>query len=61
MIRAGDIVTIRPEWQDEGDDQYIWQAMDDAEKGRVTISPINHPNAIKPRYLVYTHQLGETK
>lgn len=41
MIKAGDTVTIKPEWQDEGDDTLIWIAVDDEEKGRVTIMPTN--------------------
>ncbi len=43
MIKRGDIVQIKPEWQDEGDDTYTWMAVDDEEKGRVSISPINRP------------------
>lgn len=43
MIKRGDIVKIKPEWQDEGDDVYTWMAMDDEEKGRVMISPIDRP------------------
>ncbi len=29
MIKAGDRVTICKEWQDAGDDQFVWVAMDD--------------------------------
>ncbi len=43
MIKAGDTVEIKPEWQDGGDSQYTWFAVDDEEKGRVTISPIDRP------------------
>ena len=27
MIKQGTIVKIKPEWQDEGDDEYTWTAM----------------------------------
>jgi hypothetical protein len=37
MIRKGDQVKIKPEWQDKGDDQVVFIAVDDEEKGRVTI------------------------
>jgi len=39
MIRAGDVVKIKPEWQDGGDDEIEWRAVSDEEKGRVDISP----------------------
>lgn len=41
MIKKGDEVKIKPEWQDKGDDKFIWIAVDDEEKGRVGIMPIN--------------------
>ena len=41
MIRQGDIVEILPEYQDKGDAEYTWKALNDEEKGRVDISPIN--------------------
>jgi hypothetical protein len=39
MIRKGDQVEIKPEWQDEGDSEYVWIAFNDEEKGRVDIVP----------------------
>ncbi len=42
-IRKGQRVFIRSEWRDEGDDEFIWEAIDDEEKGRVTISG-RHPD-----------------
>jgi len=39
MIRAGDVVKLKPEWQDNGDDKIEWRAVSDEEKGRVDISP----------------------
>ena len=38
MIHKGDKVRIKPEWQDEGDADLHWIAMDNEEKGRVTIA-----------------------
>ncbi len=51
-IRKGDQVTIKPEFQDAGDSRFTWVAVDDADKGRVTIAPINCGLAIVPTYVV---------
>lgn len=48
MIRKGDSVKIKPEWQDPGDDKLEWIATDDEDKGRVTIMPTNTGLAIPP-------------
>jgi hypothetical protein len=40
MIRKGDTVTIKPQWQDEGDASFTWVARNDEEKGRVDISAL---------------------
>lgn len=39
MIKRGDIVVIKAAYRDYGDELYIWRAIDDEEKGRVSISP----------------------
>lgn len=39
-IRKGDIVTIRAEWRDAGDEQLTWVARTDEEKGRLDISAL---------------------
>lgn len=36
-IRRGDIVRFLPQWQDKGDDQIVYIATDDEDKGRVTV------------------------
>lgn len=54
MIRKGNIVEILPEHRDPGDEQYTWVALGDQEKGRIDVSPVDHPMAIKP---VYTLQV----
>lgn len=50
----GNLVKIRPEFQDDGDDQFVWIILNDEEKGRVDISAINSPLAIKPIHIVQT-------
>ena len=57
MIRKGDAVEIRPEWQDDGDAGFVWAACDDEEKGRVTIMPVNTGLAIPPRQTVDVNML----
>ena len=39
MIRKGQIVEILPRWQDDGDQDFVWQALEDEDGGRVRISP----------------------
>lgn len=57
MIKSGDAVTIKPKWQDVGDDQIAWVAVDDEEKGRVTIEaqlglPVNPTQVVNIEWLV---------
>lgn len=40
-IRKGDPIRIKPEWQDDGDGELEWIAVDDEEKGRVSIMATN--------------------
>jgi imidazole glycerol phosphate synthase subunit HisF len=48
----GDIVEILKQYQDIGDDELVWVAIDDEEKGRVTVMPINSTLSIKPTYVM---------
>jgi hypothetical protein len=57
MIKKGDRIDILPEWQDPGDDNFVWVAVDDEEKGRITISPISMDVPIKPCSTVFSNQL----
>lgn len=57
MIRKGDQVRILPEHQDPGDEEFVWVALGDEEKGRVDIQPINMQMNIKPIYTVRCDQL----
>ena len=40
MIKKGDIITIKPEWQDGGNASFTWVARNDEENGRVDISAV---------------------
>ena len=52
LIRKGDLVEILPAFQDEGDSDFQWVAVDDEEKGRVFISTINSGLLIRPVHVV---------
>lgn len=52
MIKKGDIVEIKEEYQDEGDHLFVWMAVCDEVDGRVHITPLNIDLAIKPISLV---------
>jgi hypothetical protein len=57
VIRKGDKVQIKPEWQDAGDDRFVWVAVDDEEKGRVQIMPLGTGLAFAPIGTVRTEWL----
>lgn len=51
-FKKGDMVNIKPEFQDAGDDQFTWIAVDDEEKGRITIQANIPDMLLKPQYVV---------
>ena len=57
MYKRGDAVEILPDYQDEGDDQYRWICVNDEEKGRVEITPMDIDLRIPPVYTVQTNQI----
>lgn len=64
MIRKGDTIRIRPEFQDDGDDQFRWIAVEDShdERGkmpRLKITPTDTGLAIAPVYVVTPDQIFE--
>lgn len=52
MIKKGDRIDILPQWQDAGDENYVWVAIDDEKDGRIVICPISMQISIKPRSTV---------
>lgn len=52
MIKKGDVVEILPQWRDKGDDKFVWTAVDDEEKGRVSISPKIWTDGLNPVHVV---------
>ena len=56
MITAGQEVKIKPEWRDPGDESIRWVAVDNEEKGRVTImAELGLP--INPTYVMQVEWL----
>ena len=56
-IKAGDRIRIKPEWQDAGDDQIQWIALDDESQGRVTIQAQIPGMPILPTQVVTTDMI----
>lgn len=54
VFKKGGIIEILPEYQDKGDGDFTWVVIEDEEKGRVTVSPIDSPLTIKPTYVMRT-------
>ena len=40
VIKKGDIITIKRQWQDAGDASFTWVARSDEEHGRIDISAV---------------------
>lgn len=60
MIRKGQQVWIKPEYQDPGDDDYIWTALEDEDGERVLIEADIPGMHLLPTQVVSTDML-ETK
>lgn len=60
-IAAGDHVVIKPEFQDAGDDKYIWKALENEDGGRVRIAPINIGLPFTPNQIIETRMLEVAK
>lgn len=58
MIRKGQEVYIKPEFQDAGDDKFSWIVADDEQNGRVAIVPMGTGLAIPPRHVVKVEWLA---
>ena len=53
-IKRGDRVSIKPEWQDPGDNEFAWVALEDEHGDRVRIAPIMEDTQFPPSYVVTT-------
>lgn len=57
MLTKGDTIRILPEYQDAGDDEFIWLVVGDEEKGRVDVSPVSIQMTLKPVYTLHVEQV----
>lgn len=57
MIKAKDLIRIRPEYQDEGDDSLVWMALEDEDGGRVRIAPLDTGLKFPPNQVVTTKMI----
>lgn len=56
MIKKGEVVHIKPEFQDEGESRVIWAAIEDEDGDRVRIAVVNSgfefpPSMVIPVYM----------
>lgn len=56
-IKKGDSVKIKPEWQDAGDDQVHFFAMEDEDGGRVRIGALGVLSHFVPTQVVLVSML----
>jgi hypothetical protein len=54
MIKAKDILKIKPEYQDKGDETIVWVALEDEDGGRVRIAALNTGMSFPPNQIVST-------
>ena len=59
MIKAKDILRIKSEYQDEGDDLLVWIALEDEDGGRVRIAPLNTGLKFPPNQVVSTEMIDK--
>ncbi len=57
MIHKGDRLRIKEAWQDPGDDDFEWRAVEDEDGGRVLISPVDIGLPIPPQQVVRTNMV----
>ena len=59
MIRKGQKVEIKPEWQDPGDDQFTWIALEYEDSDRLKIMALMPELPIPPVQIVESRMLIE--
>lgn len=52
-IKQGDIIKLKPEWMDKGDENIVFSAVEDSDHGRVYVKDKNSKLFIPPQSLVH--------
>ncbi|HET6927457.1 MAG TPA: hypothetical protein VFI48_11475 [Hyphomicrobiaceae bacterium] len=61
MIRKNDIVRIKPQWRDQGDERLTWIAREDEADGIVRCSVLEQRHMpLWPVYTIHTHMIEES-
>lgn len=60
MIKKGNVVKFKPEWQDKGDEKIVFRAVDDEYDGRVRVVACVDMN-LNPEQIVPVDWLDTTK
>lgn len=71
MIKSGDVIRIKPEWQDNGDDRFEWRAVSGVDHGVIDVTAdlgmrINPIQTVRADMIVLVrfyvqHWLGDSK
>lgn len=51
-IKRGDVVTFKPEWRDDGDDEITFVALEDEDGGRVRVGALGVLHSFIPNTVV---------
>lgn len=57
MIRKGDTVRIKPEFQDRDDESFTWIAVEDEDGGRLKVAVLGTGLAFPPTEVIRTSML----
>ena len=52
LFQTGDVLVIRPEWSDAGDEHFKWIAMEDEDGGRIRIQLMDTGLPLPPNQIV---------
>jgi hypothetical protein len=54
IIKAGDVITFKPEWRDRGDEKYTFRALEDEEDGSLRVVAEIPGFALQPNSIART-------
>ena len=51
-IKIGDVITLKPEWMDSGDENFTFRAVENSGSDRVLVTADEYTMAIKPTHMI---------